>query len=179
MSSAETKLENKAAEMRRLFDCSFATPRQHHVQEQEQMLAITLAGECFAVRLREISGLAVSKGTILPVPSRVPELLGITGIRGTVVPVFGLATLLGLSSAAGQPRWLIFCGGKQTPIALAFDELESHFEVSTTEIYPRQADLVRRYVHETARDGSRLRGVIDVTRLMEFVKTRSVAGPNR
>ncbi|MGA2992403.1 MAG: chemotaxis protein CheW, partial [Candidatus Korobacteraceae bacterium] len=117
---------------------------------------------------------AVSRGTILPVPSRVPELLGITGVRGTVVPVFSLAALLGFSSNATEPRWLMFCGAKQAPVAFAFDELEGHFEVPGTDVYVREAE--RGYVNETARDGSRLRAVIGIARLVHQVTQRKQPG---
>ncbi|MGA2989572.1 MAG: hypothetical protein ABSD88_03775, partial [Candidatus Korobacteraceae bacterium] len=72
MSSAGVELENKLAEMRRLFDQSFAAAEQRPAGTKEQMIAVTVAGKGLAVRLSEISGLAVSRGTILPVPSRVP-----------------------------------------------------------------------------------------------------------
>ena len=111
------QLESRVAELRRLFDESFAAPPQRHDAALEQMLAITLQGERYAIRVSEISGLALPKGKVLPVPSSVPELLGLTGVRGTVVPVFSLALLLGLGQSAsasaedtelGEPRWLVF-----------------------------------------------------------------------
>ncbi len=122
MSSAASKLEklqleSRAAELRRAFDETFAAPPQTHDAALEQMLAITIQGERYAIRVSGISGLAVPKGKVLPVPSSVPELLGLTGIRGTVVPVFSLAWLLGFGQSAaalaedtglGEPRWLVF-----------------------------------------------------------------------
>jgi len=174
MSSAEMELENRLAEMRRLFDQSFAAEGQVEAAAKEQMIAIKAGGEDFAVRLRDVSGLAVSKGKILPVPSRVAELLGITGIRGMVVPVFSLAALLASPPAATPPRWLMFCGGKQAPIALAFDDVEGHFAAASTDIY--QGDTERGYVTETARDGVRLRSVLAVARIVDYITQRKPSG---
>ncbi len=91
-------------------------------------------------------GVAVSKEKIVPVPSRVPELLGLTGIRGVVVPVFSLSRLLGFDSEHGQALWLVFCGERQSPIALAFEGMEQLFEVASTGIFAREDAPGHRYV---------------------------------
>ncbi len=179
MSSFRTDLEGKIAEMRRLFDQSFAAPVQAHVQEREQMLAITVAGEPFAVRVIEVAGVTANKGKVVPVPSSVPELLGVTGVRGTVVPVFSLAALLGFPSGNSQPHWLLLCGDKRVALALAFDQLEGLFEVLGTEVYARDAASVRRYVNETARHGARLRGVVSAARLTDAIKGLGASAMNK
>jgi chemotaxis signal transduction protein len=193
------QLESRVAELRRGFDESFAVPPQMHDAALEQMLAITLQGERYAIRINEISGLAVPKGKVLPVPSSVPELLGLTGIRGTVVPVFSLALLLGFGQSAnasaedtgsGEARWLVFArtpalavgsgGGKPSLIALAFDEMEQQFAVPAALIYPRGDDQpgtgARRYVCETVNDGDGLRGVISIPPMVEYIKARGASG---
>lgn len=179
MNSTGSRLQTKVAEMRRLFDESFAAPRRDDKRAVEHMLAIEVAGERFAIRVSEISGLTIAKSTILAVPSRAPELLGITGIRGVVVPVFSLAALLEMGSTAGQSRWLVLCGGRQTPIALALERVEGHIEVPADEIFARETDRTRRHVNETARDGAILRGVIDITQLVENIKAQGTTGPTK
>jgi chemotaxis signal transduction protein len=179
VNTAGSKLQSKVSEMRRLFDTSFAAPAQEHVKKIEQMLAITVEGERFAVRVLEISGVAMNKGKIVPVPSSVPEFLGLMGVRGTVVPVFSLAALLGFHSEAGQTRWLVFCGGKQASMALAFDEMEHQFEIPASEIFSREGDRTRRYVDATARDGAGLRGVISIVPLVEHMMARGRLTPTK
>jgi purine-binding chemotaxis protein CheW len=172
MSTASSKLESKIAEMRRLFDESFAVATHEQVAKPEAMLAITVEGERFALYVREISGLAVIEEKIVPVPSRVPELLGLTGIRGKVVPVYSLVRLLGFDSERAQAHWLVFCGERQTPIALAFEAMERLFEVSSTEIFAREDVSGHRYVNATVCEGTTLRGVISIPALVEYIKTR-------
>jgi len=179
MSTVGSKLEDKVNQMRRLFDESFASPVQERVTTSEQMLAIRIEGERFALRLSEINGVAVNRDKIFPVPSRFPELLGLTGSRGTVVPVFSLAALLGLTSDRGEPRWVAFCGGKQAPIALAFDEMEHHFEVLASEIYPRETEPARGYVNETVRDTDGFRGVVSIRPLVDYLKARGAGSPRK
>jgi chemotaxis signal transduction protein len=165
-------LEGKAAELRRRFDEQFASPPPEQAAPQKEMLAITVQGERYAIRVSEINGLAVPRGKILPVPSSVPELLGLTGMRGVVVPVFSLASLLGFAQGR-EVRWLVFCGSRQAPIALAFDEMQRQFTVAAGEIYPRPAEFgVRRYVGEAASDGEGLRGVVSIPPIVEYIKSR-------
>jgi purine-binding chemotaxis protein CheW len=179
MSTTGSKLEGRIAEMRRHFDESFALALPEQEAAPEPMLAITLEGERFALRVHEIVGLAVSREKIVPVPSRVPELLGLTGIRGVVVPVFSLPRLLGFDSEGGQVLWLAFCGDRQSPIALAFEGMEGQFEVASEEIFARQEAAGQRYVSATVREGATLRGVISVPSLVEYIKARGAGKPRK
>jgi chemotaxis signal transduction protein len=177
MNSSGSKLQTKVAEMRRVFDESFAALQPDDRREIEHMLAIEIAGERFAVRVNDISGLKMAKSKILGVPSSVPELLGITGVRGIVVPVFSLAALLGIGVNDNQSRWLVLCGERQSPIALALERVEGHIEVLAGEIYAGETDQTRRHIKETVRDGAVLRGVIDIAQLVENIKARGATGP--
>lgn len=160
--------------MRRLFDESFAIVPHEQVAELQPMLAITLDAGRYAIPIREISGLAALTEKIVPVPSRVPELLGLTGVRGIVVPVFDLAKLLGLKSQREQVRWLVFCGERQSPIALAFETMERMFELPSTEkIVPQ--DGHGRYISASLREGVTLRGLISISALLERIKTRGAS----
>jgi purine-binding chemotaxis protein CheW len=171
VSAAGSRLQDKLAEMRRQFDESFARPRAGQVAAPERMLAITVAGEYFAVRVAESSGLAAVAGQILPVPSRVPELLGLAGLRGAIVPVFNLAALLGAASARSEPRWALLCGGP-APVGFAFNEMEHQFEADAAQVFPLQEGPHSRYVHEMVRDGMRLRCVIRLGALAEHIRNR-------
>jgi purine-binding chemotaxis protein CheW len=177
MSTSVSKLEGKVAEMRRVFDEAFALASSEQGNALEPMLAITLEGERFALRVHEILGVAVNREKIVPVPSRVPELLGLTGIRGVVVPVFSLARLLGFDSEHGQELWLAFCGERQSPIALAFEGMEKQFEVASNEIFAREESSGLRYVSATVNEGAMLRGVINVSSLVEYIKARGASKP--
>jgi purine-binding chemotaxis protein CheW len=75
------------------------------------------------VRLDELGGLFVDR-PITPLPSPVPQLLGVAGFRGAVVPVYDLAALLG-HRRAGSPRWMVLTSGADA-VALAFDSVAGH-----------------------------------------------------
>ena len=86
----ETQLvENKAAALRQAFDLSFALPPPPASPEVEDLLTIRVAGNPYAIRLRDIAGMVAGR-KVVPVPSVTLDLLGLAGMRGGVVPVFGL-----------------------------------------------------------------------------------------
>lgn len=120
--------------LRREFDGSFAQAPRLEREPLEGLLAIRLGGDPYAVRVSEISGIHADR-RIMPLPTPVPELLGVAGLRGQIAPVYDLAALLGYARAS-SPRWLMLLrGAPQRPcVALAFDTFEWHFSVSMRHI---------------------------------------------
>ena len=177
MNSDHSTLQAKAAELRQVFDESFASPERDGRKLVEHMIVIQVGGEPFAVSLREISGLTITKGTILPVPSSVPELVGITGIRGVVVPVFSLSALLGIKSNTERHRWLILSSAAQSTIALAVDLVEGHLEVPMDAFITRASGSGSHYVKQTIKHGEILLRVIDVAMLLGKIRQQGAFAP--
>ncbi|HEY5208797.1 MAG TPA: chemotaxis protein CheW [Stellaceae bacterium] len=152
--------EDRLAALRSEFDRGFAAAPSGAVAAGEGMLAIGVGGERFLVRLAEIAGLYVDR-RIVPVPAANTALLGITGLRGVILPVFGLAALLGCPPADTGPRWLAVAA--RAPVALAFDRLDAHLEIARTTIVPR-ADTARAhgYVREAAMVAALTLSIIDL-----------------
>jgi purine-binding chemotaxis protein CheW len=127
------RLGEQAAALRAGFDHSFAEPGQMDASVKEDLLAVRVGNDAFAIRLTEITGLHTGK-KVTRVPGSDPALLGIAGFRGVILPVYSLATLLGLPATAA-PRWLIMAAGAS--VALAFDTFEHHLCVASNTIRPR------------------------------------------
>lgn len=108
--NGNTAATDQLAALRRSFDEAFAVPPRLREEGLEHLLLIRVAGEALALKTLHVTGL-VRIGRILPIPSRIPELLGITGIRGTLVPVFDLAALLGFHPGERNPA------GSRSPAA--------------------------------------------------------------
>lgn len=118
-----------AEELRRAFDESFVRARLDAGSERARtFLAIRAGGTACAVRLAEVRGLESGR-RIVPVPSSVPELAGLAGVRGKVIAVFSLARLLGHPGAARGCRWLMLCG-EDGELGLTFEELDGAFDAS-------------------------------------------------
>ena len=146
--SGEVQIGEQAAELRRDFDRSFAEPPRARRPPSVDLLAIRLAGDPFMLRLSAVSGVFASK-KLTPLPGASPELLGIAGFRGSVVPVYDLSMLLGYP-ASDKPRWLVLAAAQ--PVALAFEGLDGYLRLPLDRIaQPEQPQSARTHVREFAR----------------------------
>lgn len=170
--SALSPVSNKVAEMRRAFDEARATPFSEGAEEQvDNFLAIRISGDAYAIKVSEIAGLSTGR-KIVPVPSPIPELLGLAGIRGTLVPAYSLNAVLGYGSNAEPPRWLVLCGTEEC-FALAFHEFEGYLRIARGELYPVGAkDAARIHVKEVARGPGTVRAVVSIVLLRESIRER-------
>jgi chemotaxis signal transduction protein len=149
MSGEELHGTERAAAFRDEFDRSFAHALGGTVAALTDLLAITVAGRGYLLRLADVGGLFADK-TVTSVPSPVAELLGIAGFRGAVVPVFDLALLLDKPRAAA-PRWLVIAAA--APVALAFESFDGHVRVPQDAVKPAgAAEEHDPYVREFVRD---------------------------
>src|SRR5260370_41047957 len=83
----------KVAELRSVFDQARAAPFSSGAEEHtEDLLAIRVSRDAYAIRVSEIAGLATDRN-IVAFPTPIPELLGVASIRGALVPVYSLAML--------------------------------------------------------------------------------------
>jgi chemotaxis signal transduction protein len=113
--------ERDGAELRREFDAAFALPPRETDETLEDVLAIRVGPETYVLRARELSGIAEIR-KLVPVPSSAPDLLGLVSVRGLLLPVFGLPSLLGYSADSEPLSWLLLVGSDE-PLALAFHAL--------------------------------------------------------
>jgi purine-binding chemotaxis protein CheW len=75
-----------------------------------------------------MSGLVADRA-VTRLPGSPPDLLGVVGLRGHLVPVYDLALVLSRPRpATAAPRWLVLAAG--TPaLALAVDDVDGHLRV--------------------------------------------------
>jgi len=171
-------VESKAAELRRAFDLSFALLPPQVSQEIEDLLTIRVTGDPYAIRLRDIAGLIAGR-RMVPIPAVTLDLLNLAGIRGGVVPVFSLSSILGYAEqASGSPRWMILCGAEE-PIALAVSDFEGHLRVPKSSLHieenPRATRVGRgsQYVNQVASTDAGVRAVISIPLVVATIRNRS------
>ena len=97
-------LDQRVAELRLAFDRSFASPATAATGDTEDMLAIRIAGDSYALRMSEMSGLATGKKIAL-LPSRRPGVVGIASVRGNLLVVHSLSALLGYGLHPSPCTW--------------------------------------------------------------------------
>ena len=153
----------RAAALRREFDRSFIEAPPVDVVLKEDLLAIRLAGQDFAIRLAEIAGLFADK-KVVPVPSTNAALLGIAGFRGAIVPVYDLQSLLGLA-ASRTWRWLVIAA--QAPVAFSFEKFEGRLRVLPDAITPQKSDAKPGFTRDFVRTENVLRPIIQLSSVVE------------
>jgi purine-binding chemotaxis protein CheW len=116
-------LGGRAAALRRAFDGGFAElPPTHDASDVLDLLEVRVRGQAYAIPLAAVGGLFRGR-RVVAFPSPVPELLGLTSLRGSIVPVYDLAALLGLG-AAETAEWTVLAAA--APVAFAFEALDGH-----------------------------------------------------
>ena len=174
--SERPALGSKVAELRNSFDLSFALPPPPASQEVEELLTLRVAGDPYAIRLRDIAGMVAGR-KVVSLPAAASDLLGLVGIRGGVVPVFGLASILGYGQAPESARWMLLCGGEE-PIALAFSDFEGYLRLPKASLHADEnLGSTRRYVNQVANTNAGVRAVISIP--LVVAKIRNRPGPTR
>lgn len=151
--------------LQREFDEAFARPllATDETRVPHLLLRVGLDPETFAVALNEV--LQVSRiSKLVSVPTASSSLLGLVSLRSTVVPIYGLASLLGLDQE--PPRWFALHGSEAEPVGFAFGNFEGYLEVSASELLEGQASASRRLIHTAA--GAH--GVLELSTLLEVIR---------
>jgi chemotaxis signal transduction protein len=170
VSARESPAGGRGAELAAAFDRTFAEPVRTATDDRESLLGLRAGGEAYAVRLAEIGGLL--RGLkIVAVPGPLPELLGVAGLRGGIVPIYSLRALLGYPPIAESPTWIVLAAG-EVAVGLAFEQLEGHLRIARADISTRQGEAARAHVGQSARVEGALRGLISVPSLVSAIKGR-------
>jgi chemotaxis signal transduction protein len=174
MKRAEIDLSGRLRELVEAFDQSFARRPDAREQPFEDFLAIRVASDACVVRLSQVAGL-FNHRKIVPLPSPVPELLGLASFRAAIVPVYDLCALLGRSREP-EPRWLVLAAG--LPIALGFTELLGHRRLATSDVLKEErGQSFTSHAPEVARGPEGLFPVVDVASVMASIQR--LAGADR
>lgn len=159
-----------AEDLRREFDAGFAHAANDSVVRHEGVLEIDLDGTRCGIRLSEIAGL-FSGVVITPLPTSVPELLGIGSSRGAILPVYDLAAIVGFRAderTAHESRWLVTANAAF--VGLAFRSFEGHLRVETDSVLPyTSGDTASSHVHEGVRTGNRTLPIVSLRSVLAAI----------
>ena len=126
MTRNPSTIHQRISALRQDFDQAFARPAGGERPLQLDFLAIRVAGDPYAIRMSEIQNLQADRKLVV-LPSLLPELLGVSGFRSILTPVYDLAQLLGYGPQS-KARWLVVAESA-SPIAFAFGEFDSHLRL--------------------------------------------------
>jgi chemotaxis signal transduction protein len=119
-------MDETARALRRDFDAGFASAPPEAGGRLEDFLTIGVAGDPYALDLAHIGSLH-RDWRIVPIVSHAPELLGVSGNRGAIIPVYDLGALLGYAREPA-PRWVVTA--RSAAVALGFARFHGHVRVA-------------------------------------------------
>lgn len=170
MNSLDRLLSQRLVELREDFDRSFAEPPPSPPGATEDLLALTLGGHPHAIRVRELRGLYVDR-PITPLPSPMPELVGLAAIRGELVVVYDLARLLGYEHPE-PPRCLLL--STRNALAFAIGSLTQQLRVPLAALAERPAGN-EPWLRQVIRDGPINRSVIELAAVCSSIEVRLIS----
>lgn len=168
MRGPSARSSQTALELRRAFDAGFAQAPAGARAATEDLLALRIAGDPYAVRRGGVAGLFMDR-QVTALPSPLPDFLGVAGLQGRLVPVYDLRALLGYAPAA-VPRWLLLVLAPE-PLGLACDGFEGQLRV-TGELMAIAPAGSRRHVSQAVRTNP-LRPLVDLASVIEAVRSRA------
>lgn len=165
-----------ALELRSAFDRAYALPPESvGSNPTENLLAIRLTGQPYAIRIGEIVGIA-SDRKVIPLPSAVPELIGLAGIRGAPVSVYSLAAMLNHNQDMHPGRWLVLCGNDES-IGLAVSNFEGYLKVPVDQIYAADKSLtICEHIRDAVRMAEEVRMIVNISSVLEAIQKRCGSG---
>jgi chemotaxis signal transduction protein len=168
VNGVDGEFARRLVELRESFDKTFALPPPATAVDTIGLLAIRVGGGAYAVRVDELADVQ-GACKVVPLPGGRPELLGLAGIRGRLVPVYSLAALLGLGKTASW-TWLAICGSQQ-PLGLTFDDLEGYIQASPADLYPAaEIERSRGHVREVLRKDGTTRSVVSASSIVAILR---------
>jgi chemotaxis signal transduction protein len=160
-----------ADELRRAFDAAFAARPAERDEEIERFVALKIRRHAYAVPVHDMTGFAAAR-KVVPLPSPIPEMLGLAGLRGALVPVYSLAALLGYPLDEAPLRWFILCGGADK-VALGFVDLDGYLELPRSQIRIVDVpDVEQARAGEVLRAGDEVRAIIGISTVLEGIEKK-------
>jgi len=171
MSDAGPVVPDNAAEMRQAFDRAFAQAPHSETALFDDFLAIRLGADRHVLALADVARLLPLKA-VTRLPSLIPELLGIVGIAGAIVPVYDLRALLGYPMTE-PPRWIVIPAGMS--VALAFDGFDGQFR-HPREVVADAPATETRQPRVVLRTTGESRPVVPVASILATIKSLARSG---
>jgi hypothetical protein len=96
--------------MRREFDAAFGSPPAPEPPPRERLLRVAAGGRGWFVRTRELAAV-LACGEVVAVPGAGRGLLGLASVRGQVLPLFALTSLIDPAAPAERARLILVAAG--------------------------------------------------------------------
>jgi purine-binding chemotaxis protein CheW len=125
---------------------------------------ISMGGELFTIDLQHVREVFVVE-SVTPVPGMRPELVGVTNLRGTVVPLLDLRKMFGLNAEAAL-RYAVVLKHGASQVGMLVDTVPEIRTISKDQFMPAPSgtgDGANPFVSEVVKLEDRLRGVLEAS----------------
>jgi len=157
--------ERLVASLKEAFDASFAEPPRVAQADRERFLAIRVANEAMALRIGEVAALEPRR-KIVPLPGAPAGLLGIAGVRGRLVSVFSLSSLLGRTGDDAD-HWISVDAADES-VAFVFGALEGFRTTAAADVHRAAGNGDKKeHAEEFVRIESTLRRIVSLSSCIE------------
>jgi purine-binding chemotaxis protein CheW len=129
---------------------------------------LRVGGEVYALPIAHVVEV-MEVGNVATVPGAGPGLLGITNLRGQVLPVFDLAQVLGLGRDQ-PPQRIVVAANRDELVGLAVDEVT---DVGVLGSESEETDV--EHLRCAVLDGGSLIGVVDVERMFGILAAGAIS----
>jgi purine-binding chemotaxis protein CheW len=154
-----------------------ATPAAGH---PSRVCLITLSGGTFALDLRGVREVFPIE-SITPVPGMPSVLVGVTNLRGVVLPIVDVRSVLGLTTVGPLPKFVVVLAHGRNQVGVLVDRVpeiktvEQDQFLSATEAGEAE---VRPFVSTILRVEDRLGGLLEVPTLLAYMDAAGVPKGN-
>ena len=163
------------AELRQAFDESFTKPAVRQQEPDADLLLVRTRQTELALLTSDFAAIARCPA-LTAVPSGHRALCGLAGVRGALVAVYRLATLVGDERTGPDGGWVGLLRADPSA-ALQFDELVGYVRIPRSEIRSAAAREQVPGATEIVRVGNQSRAVIRMSTLLEDGHLRAVRTP--
>lgn len=144
-------------------------------ETQTKVCLLTIGGEVYAVDLRNVREV-FEVDVVTPVPGMPSALVGVTNVRGAVVPVMDLRRLLDVPSGGPMPRYAVIIKHGHHQVGVLVEKVPEIRTVQTEQFLPTPSGDAREgkpFLTAVLRLDDRMGGVVEVPTLLACVETGS------
>jgi purine-binding chemotaxis protein CheW len=160
---------SRAESLRQVFDEGFAHAPLLALERNDGLIALRLGGDPYAVRITEVAELLKGR-TVVSMPSRRADFLGLARLRGGIISVYSLGGLLGRVGPTEEARWLLLSAAAHS-VAFAVEDFEGYLGVAPSDILPSPSGVGRAHLTEVARVNQVHRPIISLRSILAGLET--------
>ena len=151
---------------------------QHAESEEEVRVCLfSIGGDYYAVTVDILAEIIIPQ-KIFPVPTTPAHVVGVINLRGNIVPIVDIRSVLSLEPRTGTPQVAII-RQSQTIIGIVVDAVSEVVAVPVSSILPLPAEIAAqeagakarsRYLQAVIQRSSGVAAMLNIERLLEAVR---------